>query len=198
MASQLEMEEVRVINIFGGPGTGKSTQAAGLFYRMKLEGMDVELVTEYAKDLVWDDRMSTMITRQEYIFAKQNIRLQRLEGKVKFVITDSPIVLGIVYANQLPEQDDATEALKHLIGATFNRYDNYNFYLRRGGEVPYQQAGRYQDEAGALDTGAQIKDLLDQENIPYTPLCVYKGDVTAGTMFDCVVEDVMEGLRVLV
>ncbi len=39
--------------MFGGPGTGKSTSAAGLFFKMKLAQMEVELVTEYAKDLVW-------------------------------------------------------------------------------------------------------------------------------------------------
>lgn len=41
-----------VINLIGGPGSGKSTTAAGLFFRMKSMGVRCELVTEYAKELV--------------------------------------------------------------------------------------------------------------------------------------------------
>ena len=42
-----------VINLIGSPGTGKSTLASELFSKMKWQGYDVELVSEYAKELVW-------------------------------------------------------------------------------------------------------------------------------------------------
>lgn len=54
------------VNIFGGPGVGKSTTAADLFVAMKKAGYNVELVTEVAKDFVWEDR-STTLTIQPYI-----------------------------------------------------------------------------------------------------------------------------------
>ena len=38
-----------VINLIGSPGTGKSTLASELFSKMKWQGYDVELVSEYAK-----------------------------------------------------------------------------------------------------------------------------------------------------
>jgi hypothetical protein len=44
---------MKVINLWAGPGAGKSTTAAGLFL-MKLTGRRVELVTEYAKEVVYD------------------------------------------------------------------------------------------------------------------------------------------------
>lgn len=47
---------IKVINIFGAPGCGKSTTAAGLFWRMKCDDMSVELVSEYAKACVFEDR----------------------------------------------------------------------------------------------------------------------------------------------
>lgn len=47
---------MKVINLFGGPGIGKSTLAAGLFEHMKIAGFNVELVNEYAKDMVWEQR----------------------------------------------------------------------------------------------------------------------------------------------
>jgi adenylylsulfate kinase-like enzyme len=46
------MEKLHVINLFGGPGTGKSTLAAALFTDLKMKGINAELVTEFAKDLV--------------------------------------------------------------------------------------------------------------------------------------------------
>ncbi len=45
-----------IINLLGGPGSGKSTTAAGLFNIMKTEGMSVEFAGEFAKDLTWSER----------------------------------------------------------------------------------------------------------------------------------------------
>lgn len=39
-----------VVNLFGGPGSGKSTGAAYVFARLKMLGYNAELVTEFAKD----------------------------------------------------------------------------------------------------------------------------------------------------
>lgn len=41
-----------VVNLFGVPGAGKSTGAAYIFYRLKINGINAELVTEFAKDKV--------------------------------------------------------------------------------------------------------------------------------------------------
>ena len=47
--------KTKIINIFGNPGSGKSTIAAYLFTALKSRNIEVELVTETAKDLVWDE-----------------------------------------------------------------------------------------------------------------------------------------------
>ena len=51
---------MKVINLVGGPGCGKSTTAAGLFYELKRRDYSVELVTEYAKSRVWEDSLRTL------------------------------------------------------------------------------------------------------------------------------------------
>lgn len=43
-----------VINLFGGPGSGKSTGAAYIFSQLKMKGINCELITEYAKDKTWE------------------------------------------------------------------------------------------------------------------------------------------------
>ena len=99
---------MKIINLFGGPGTGKSTTAAHLFAIMKWQGMKVELVSEYAKELTWDGR-SNVLLDQLYVLAKQNRKLERLKNHgLDFVITDSPILMGLAYTNILSTFPDIT------------------------------------------------------------------------------------------
>jgi tRNA uridine 5-carbamoylmethylation protein Kti12 len=88
---------MKVINLFGGPCTGKSTVASGLFWRMKMQGRNVALVQEYAQEAIWEQRQN-LLDDQIYIFAKQQRRLNRLQGHgLDWVITDSPLPLSVVY-----------------------------------------------------------------------------------------------------
>lgn len=46
----MENNKVIVINLMGGPGSGKSTVASGIFYRLKKMGVNCELALEFVKD----------------------------------------------------------------------------------------------------------------------------------------------------
>ncbi len=154
---------MKVINIFSGPGGGKSTTAAGIFYKMKLLGLNVELVTEFAKDLVYGGQIELLLDQQEYIFAEQNYRLHRLRDHVDYAITDSPITLGCVYADPTWEN---RELFTEFALATYNLYDNMNFLLHRGDNA-YITEGRRQDAEGAKDVDNAITDMLLQHCIPH-------------------------------
>lgn len=150
---------VKVINIFGGPGAGKSTTAAGLFFEMKKRQIEVELVTEYAKDMTWEKRHN-VLSDQLYILAKQNRRVQRLAGQVEWVITDSPLLLGLVYKTEGYHSSFDAFAME-----VFNSYDNHNFLIGR--DFEYQAAGRNQTAEQAVEVDNVIKKMLDDHAVPY-------------------------------
>lgn len=155
---------MKVINLFGGPGHGKSTMAAGIFHRLKLNGLNVELVTEYAKDMTFEDRKN-ILSDQIYILAKQNRRLERLRGKVDVVVTDSPLILGLLYA-----PTDYYKTYEPLAVELFNSYDNVNLYLTSSKGLEYKPEGRNQTEEEARKIHTDVRDLLDRLSLPYSVL----------------------------
>lgn len=151
------MEKLHVINLFGGPGTGKSTLAAALFADMKMKGINAELVTEFAKDLVWTERTKEL-KDQVYIFGKMYHKLWRLQGKVDVVICDSPLPLCIYYANEA-----TPDRFSDFVMEAFDQFKNTNVVCER--TFAYQQAGRYQDEQSADKVHADIVHLLNHEGV---------------------------------
>lgn len=150
------MKLKKVINIFGGPGTGKSTLAAALFAKMKIGGLSVELVSEYAKQMVFENRDNVLKDDQLYIFAKQHRKLLVLRNTVDYVITDSPFIQGFVYLRQNTQSIYNENEFGNLIKGTFNSYPNLNIFLEKSSAVKYEQMGRYQDEASAAAVGVSI------------------------------------------
>jgi hypothetical protein len=148
---------LKVINLFGGPGTGKSTTAAGIFNRMKVQGYNVELVTEYAKDMTWEGR-DNVLADQLYILAKQHRRLERLQGKVDWAVVDSPFILGLIYA---PE--NYFKHFEPLVMEMWDSYENINFMLERSFE--YQPIGRLGTESAAKSIDTQLDAFLARHNI---------------------------------
>ena len=155
----------QIINLFGGPGAGKSTMAAAIFAELKIRGYSIELVTEYAKDLVWERRYNTL-KNQIYVLGKQLHRIIRLteENKVDIVITDSPIILSGIYYKERSNIPLPRE-FEDLVIKVFNSFCNINFFVKRNEHI-YESKGRLEslDEAIAIDS--KIKDFLISNDIP--------------------------------
>lgn len=160
---------MRIINVWGGPGSGKSTTAAGLFSMMKMRGHKVELVTEFAKDLTYKKDFITL-SNQLAVLGEQDHRLRRLEGHVDYVITDSPLLLSIVYAQGIYSE----QWFRRAVWGAFCTYDNTNFLLKRA--KPYMEYGRNQTEDEAREIDGVLRRLLDAYGVEFTQI---KGDEAA-------------------
>lgn len=148
----------KIINLYGGPGVGKSTIAAGLFYKMKTSNYSVELVTEYAKELVYDKRNNVLDSRQFYIFAKQLNKIQRLiENKIEWIITDSPLLLSLIYDN------GNYPSFAKLAKEVYYSQNNYNVYLERNELNEYQSYGRLQSSCEeSIEIDNKIINMLTE------------------------------------
>jgi ABC-type dipeptide/oligopeptide/nickel transport system ATPase component len=153
------MSDTLIVNLFGGPGTGKSTTAAGIFHLLKSGGMNAELVTEFAKDLTWEQRHGALAV-QPYVFGKQLMKLERLMGQVDVIVTDSPILLSAVYASRKYPPEFTTTVVK-----IFSKMNNLNILLGRKKE--YNPGGRNQTEAEAKLIDKKIGRVLKKYNIPF-------------------------------
>lgn len=150
-----------VINLFGGPGTGKSSTAASVFSLLKAENINCEMALEFAKDKVWEGS-SHILDNQLYVFGKQYHRIKRLEGKVDVIITDSPILLSLVYGFK------EGVSFHNLVREKHYEFDSVNYFLKR--EKPYNPAGRVQTEENAKKLDVSLKGVLLSNGIKFTEL----------------------------
>lgn len=144
--------DTKVINFFAPPGSGKSTTAAGTFFKMKLLGLNVELVTEFAKGMVWAERFKEM-PDQCYLTAKQFHKMYVLAGKVDWIVTDSPLLLGLIY-----KKEDYFTTFEAFLKEQFDAFNNINILLRR--VKPYNPKGRLQSEEESDSMSIDFMNLL--------------------------------------
>lgn len=162
-----------VVNAFGGPGAGKTTAAWEICSELKKAGILAEYVSEYAKELVYEmnspykgesDRAKQLLNgtmdSQSVLFAEQKHRVDRLMGQVAVIVTDSPILLSAIYAN------DATQEFTDNIVRQFCDYTSFNFIVKRD-DVSFEQEGRIHNMEQSKQKDNEIKSLLDNFGIPY-------------------------------
>lgn len=155
---------MKVINIYGAPFSGKSTLAAGIFHNMKVNSKNCELVSEYAKDLVFENRNDILINAQYYIFAKQLRRLQRLlNHNVEFCVTDAPILHGICYMPNSKCKQQFIDIHLH----EYQKFDNLNFLLRLDVDRKFEQSGRVHNYEQAKLKETEIVNMLNFNNITF-------------------------------
>lgn len=145
-----------IVNLYAGPGAGKSTNAAGLFHRLKQAGVNAELVTEVAKDVVWEGA-EVRLACQPWLFGEQLLRIERLMGKVEVIVTDSPLMLQPYYGWKYAPQY-GPHFYNACVGIARDNFNTLDIFIER--TKPYNPAGRIGDEASARQADIEIKEFV--------------------------------------
>ena len=152
---------MKVINMFGSSGSGKSTNSAGLAYELKKDGFKVELVTEFAKELCIT-KSEHLLENQIWVFGNQYHKMKYLSDDLDFIITDSPIMLSAWYGKKYNYQ---FESLYPLIKEVHNSFDNINIFLERAHSWdPY---ARVQSEEESDQDSINLQDFLKENKISF-------------------------------
>ncbi len=151
-----------VLNLFGAPGSGKSTFGDLLFGFLKLNGVTCEKFDEFAKAYAWEGNL-TALSDQPFLLGNHFHSFFRLDGKVNLIITDSPLPLSIYY-NRV-SKTTFSKCFDELVLEAYNRFDNINYYMVRN--FPYEQEGRYQTEAESVMVDKDLRKILKEYNIGY-------------------------------
>lgn len=144
----------RVINFWSGPGAGKSTTKAGTFFLLKAAGARAAQIEEYATERSVEEDWDTL-SNQRKVLTKQDRRQRRFVGKVDWIVTDSPLVLSVLYA----PPPWATEEFFKEVWQTFDQYENINVWIDR--VKPYQKYARHHDEDEARDLDGRLRNLCN-------------------------------------
>lgn len=148
-----------IINMLGAPGIGKSTLAYKLAGEMKAAGYSVEYVDEFAKHKVYEDNKKALDC-QPFIFGQQLYKLEIVNGTVDYIITDSPILLSIIY------NKNHGGSFNNFVFQTFMSFDSMNFFLT-GKPPTYQDSGRVHSEEESSVIQYNIKELMDTNGVEY-------------------------------
>jgi len=173
------------VNLFGGPCVGKSTHAAGLFYKLKIHHYNCELIQEYAKDIVWREASFTLKC-QPYVTGKQLYRQYTVLNKVDVAITDSPLITGLVYPGF-----GSTAKYRTYMLEMFSIFNNFNIFLKRDESYyPYSQIGRTQNELEAKQKDIEIYDMLKEINADFLEVTV--SDDSLDTIYNALTKKLAE------
>ena len=94
-----DRKQTLVINLIGGPCSGKSTISAELFARLKKMGVKCELCTEYIKERIYEEN-KTIANNQIALFGMEHYALMNKIGKVDVLIHDGSLINNIQYNNK--------------------------------------------------------------------------------------------------
>ena len=166
------MNKTIFVNLFAGPGCGKSTHAAGVFSKLKQKSINCEYLQEYAKDKSWGEDVFTLKC-QPYITSKQLYRQYRIMDKVDVAVTDSPLLLGLVY-----DGFGSSDLFNKWVVETFGLFTNLNIRLvRNASNHPYKKVGRSQTEEESIVLDNQVKIILDSFGIVYHDIEVSENSI---------------------
>lgn len=155
----MNKKQTLVINLIGGPCSGKSTIAAELFARLKKMGVRCELCTEYIKDRIYEEN-KTMPLNQITIFGMEHYSISTKIGKVECIIHDGSYINNEVY------NDEYNPEFNALILSEYKKFNNLDFFIKRG-NIEFEDYGRIHNSRQSSELDDIIKETYNKYNLKY-------------------------------
>ena len=174
------MNNTLVINLIGGPCSGKSTIAAELFARLKKMGLHTELATEYIKDRIYEEN-KTMPKNQIAVFGMEHYNISTKIGKVDVIVHDGSFLNNIIYK---PEENKEFDS---LIISEYKKFNNLDFFIKRG-NLEFEDYGRIHNFKQSKELDKIIKKTYDDYELPYI-------EVEARDAVDKIIPIVLETIK---
>ena len=146
------------INLYGPPGSGKTTLATELFCHLKKQGVNCEIVNELAREWAYQNRPIQSLD-QIYLFASQMHKEDTLlsRNKVDVIISDSPVYLNAFYG--ILKNSKLSKGLQSLCRHFDLTYNSINFFCKLNNNYKFDQSGRYHK----LEDSKKLQDVMLEE-----------------------------------
>lgn len=168
ITSNVSDKHTIVINAFAGPGAGKTTSCLEVAEKLKKQGFVTEYVQEYAKELVYDNNLIMLDGHYEHqfdILKEQVKRINRLYGKVDFILTDSPVLLNNTYLNEDKGTNDYVTYCEN-VKKIYTLYDNFNYFVERD-KSAFEEEGRIHNLEQSIVIDDELKNTLHNNQIDF-------------------------------
>lgn len=147
----MNKKKTLVVNLIGGPCSGKSTIASELFARLKKMGVKCELCPEYIKERIYEEN-NTIPTNQIAIFGMEHYTISNKLGKVDVIVHDGSFLNNILYKSEdNPEFDK-------LIISEYQKFNNLDFFIKRG-NIEFESYGRIHTLEQSLELDDKIRKI---------------------------------------
>ena len=154
--------KIRRINLYGGPGSGKSRTAGWLFGTLGVTDgpkMEMDFVQESCKQWVYIDRPPTGWSDQNKIFSDQLALEETALRKVDLIVCDAPLLMNCFYGWKFDRP-----GYKHNIALAEHfeaEHPSLNIFLRRK-NIKYCEVGRFQNEEQATAMDVEVTTFVNQ------------------------------------
>jgi len=164
-----QQRKTKIISLYGGPGIGKSTSGALLYWLLKNKlQANAELVREYVKNWAWEGRH--IQPYDQFLFTAKQIRLESiLLGRADYVVTDSPVFLTVVYAKKYTSSEIA-EGIEQAVRAYYRQVakdGHQHVHVMLARTKPYKQEGRYETALAAQELDRLVVETLEGAGVAY-------------------------------
>ena len=149
-----------LVSCYGPPGVGKTTAATMIFSELKKRHVDVDLVTDFAKDMIIQGNVLAM-QNQLYVWASQLYRNRCAYERATITITDTPVMLGAIYNTR------STTHFFNVALEEYHRFNNYNLMIPRNADIEYSMFGRVHNEDQSIQLGHDIDAMMETAEIPH-------------------------------